>query len=74
MGLHAARLGVYLKSQRLKHQTGDGKMKRSIRKNIYGNWVGYVGRNRVEEFGEDERGAAYWLKTGDEDWFTNAYL
>lgn len=49
-------------------------MKRSIRKNIYGNWVGYVGRNRVEEFGEDERGAAYWLKTGDEDWFTNAYL
>lgn len=42
-------------------------MKRSIRKNIYGNWVGYIGRNRVEEFGCDthgERLANYWLKTG----------
>ena len=46
--------------------------KRSIRKNIYGNWVGYVGRNRVEEFGENETVANYWLKTGEVD-FVAAY-
>ena len=49
-------------------------MKRTIRKNIYGNWVGYVGRQRVEEFGDCETGAKYWLTTGDADWSTNAYL
>ena len=46
--------------------------KRSIRKNIYGNWVGYIGRKRVEEFGENETVANYWLKTGEVD-FVAAY-
>lgn len=49
-------------------------MKRSVKKNIYGNWVGYVGRLREIEFGENERGAKYWLETGDADWFDSAYL
>lgn len=48
-------------------------MKRSIRKNIYGNWVGYEGRSRVEEFGENETVANYWLKTGEVD-YVAAYL
>lgn len=47
-------------------------MQRTIRKNIYGNWVGYIGRNRVEEFGENETVAKYWLRTGVVD-FLGAY-
>ena len=44
---------------------GDETMaKRTIRKNIYGNYVGYVGRSREMEFGEDETGAKEWLETG----------
>ena len=39
--------------------------KRSIRKNIYGNYVGYVGRAREMEFGEDETRAQAWLETGE---------
>jgi hypothetical protein len=39
-------------------------MKRTIRKNIYGNWVGYVGRNKVEQFCDNESLARYWLATG----------
>lgn len=41
--------------------------KRTIRRNIYGNWVGYVGRARVEEFGDhanSESDANEWLTTG----------
>lgn len=49
-------------------------MKRSIKQNIYGNWVGYVGKSRTEEFSDRRECAEYWLKTGDEDWFTNSYL
>lgn len=49
-------------------------MKRTIRKNIYGNWVGYIGRKREVEFGDREICAQYWLNTGDDEWFDNAYL
>jgi hypothetical protein len=42
-------------------------MKRTIRKNIYGNWVGFVGKNRVEHFGDKETLARYWLATGHAD-------
>ncbi len=41
--------------------------KRTIRQNAYGTWVGYVGRARMEDFGDDthaERLAQYWLETG----------
>lgn len=48
-------------------------MKRTIKKNIYGNWVGYVGGKREVEFGTNERGAKYWVETGDDDWFWGAY-
>ena len=48
-------------------------MKRSIRQNIYGNWVGYVGRSRVEEFGEHRQVARYWLEKGEID-YNLAYL
>ena len=44
-------------------------MKRSIRKNIHGNWVGYIGRTRAEEFGDYETVARYWLETGEVDYF-----
>lgn len=42
-------------------------MKRTIRKNIYGNWVGYLGGKRAEEFGDHANSEAYaneWLATG----------
>jgi len=39
-------------------------MKRSIKQNIYGNWVGYEGRTRVHQFGENDIVAAYWFMTG----------
>lgn len=39
--------------------------KRRIAKNIWGNWVGYEGRARTQEFGEKEIEAEYWLRTGD---------
>jgi hypothetical protein len=41
--------------------------KRAIKKNIYGNWVGYEGRFRTEEFGDhanSESSANEWLATG----------
>ena len=41
--------------------------KRRVRKNIYGNYVGYYGTRRAEEFGADEIAAAYWLFTGQAD-------
>ncbi len=47
---------------------------RKINKNIYGNWVGYVGKKRVEEFRDCEVSANYWMKTGDAEWHTNAWL
>jgi hypothetical protein len=43
------------------------KMKRTIRKNVYGNWVGFVGRKKVEHFGDKETLARYWLATGHAD-------
>ena len=49
------------------HARKERKMKRTIRKNIYGNWVGFVGRNRVEHFGDKETLARYWLATGHAD-------
>jgi hypothetical protein len=39
-------------------------MKRKIKQNIYGNWCGYQGAKRSNEFGTDEIAAAYWLLTG----------
>lgn len=47
---------------------------RTIKQNVYGNWGGYIGRNRVEEFRDCRTSAEYWLKTGDDDWFTNAWM
>jgi hypothetical protein len=47
-------------------------MKRTIKQNIYGNWVGYTGRSRAEEFGNDEVAAGYWLLTGIVD-FNECY-
>jgi hypothetical protein len=39
-------------------------MQRKVKQNIWGNWCGYVGRNRVAEFGTDEIAAGYWIETG----------
>lgn len=39
--------------------------KRRISKNVWGNWVGYEGRARTQEFGDKEIVAEYWLRTGD---------
>jgi hypothetical protein len=38
---------------------------RKIKQNIWGNWNGYEGRNRVQQFGTDEISAAYWALTGE---------
>lgn len=43
-------------------------MRRRLRLNAYGNWVGYISGKRVEEFGTDEVEAFYWLRTGINDW------
>jgi hypothetical protein len=40
---------------------------RKIKQNIYGNWVGYQGGKRVEQFGTQDIAAAYWLLTGKVD-------
>jgi hypothetical protein len=40
---------------------------RKIKQNIWGNWNGYEGRNRVQQFGTDEIAAAYWSLTGNID-------
>ena len=40
---------------------------RKIKQNIWGNWNGYEGRNRVQQFGTDEIAAAYWSLTGEVD-------
>jgi hypothetical protein len=40
---------------------------RKIKQNIWGNWNGYEGRSRVQEFGTDDIASAYWLLTGDVD-------
>jgi hypothetical protein len=37
------------------------KGKRRIHQNVWGNWNGYVGRNRVIEFGTDWRRAEEWV-------------
>ena len=45
-------------------------MKRTVKQNIYGNWVGYVGRARSEEFGDhanSEADAIEWAKTGSNE-------
>jgi len=44
--------------------------KRRIKQNVYGNWVGYEGRARTEEFGDhanSESDAREWLSTGKVD-------
>jgi hypothetical protein len=43
--------------------TTQKQAKRSIKVNAYGNWVGYVGRVRSEEFGDDVDTAEIWVKT-----------
>jgi hypothetical protein len=43
------------------------KGKRSIRKNVWGNWVGYVAGKRWEMFGDDLVVAKHWLETGEVD-------
>ena len=35
--------------------------KRRIHQNIWGNWYGYLGTRRVEDFGLDEWNAFEWL-------------
>jgi len=53
--------------------TNNGKYKmekRRIKQNVYGNWVGYEGRARTEEFGDhanSESDAREWLSTGKVD-------
>ena len=42
---------------------------RKIKQNQYGNWCGYTGRVRSYEFGNDEVSAAYWLLTGEVDFY-----
>jgi hypothetical protein len=42
-------------------------MQRKIKQNIYGNWVGYLGTRRSQEFGTKEVAAGYWLLTGTVD-------
>jgi len=37
-----------------------------IKQNIYGNWNGYVGNRKVEDFGLDEVRALAWLTQVDE--------
>lgn len=43
--------------------------KRRIKQNIWGNWCGYLGRARVQEFGTDEVAAGYWSLTGEVDFY-----
>lgn len=46
------------------------KGKRKIRQNIWGNWVGYIGRERFKEFGyraSAESEALNWLNEGVEN-------
>jgi hypothetical protein len=40
--------------------------KRRIKQTIYGNWNGYVGNKRVEEFGQWEHEALAW-QAGDDN-------
>ena len=42
--------------------------RRRVRVNIWGNWNGYEGRVRVQEFGTDEIGARQWVETGKTQW------
>lgn len=42
-------------------------MKRSIRLNVYGNWIGYVGRERMYDFGDCQAYAEHWVITGELD-------
>lgn len=40
---------------------------RRIRQNVWGNWIGYEGTRRTQEFGTDEVAAGYWYWTGSVD-------
>lgn len=40
-------------------------IKYRIHQNVWGNWNGYAGRNRVREFGTDEAEAELWLSDPD---------
>lgn len=55
--------------------------KRTVRRNIYGNLIGYIGGKRVEEFNgcdinpysqAEEKAAAAWM-AGREDWQAAAW-
>ena len=39
-------------------------MKRRVRQNIWGNWCGYEGVRKTQEFGTNEVAAHYWLAHG----------
>lgn len=34
--------------------------RRRLGKNAYGNWVGFIGKRKVKDFGEDHAGAWEW--------------
>jgi len=36
-------------------------MKKRIKQNIWGNWKGYEGRRKVQDFGTDEQAARDWI-------------
>lgn len=38
--------------------------KRKVKQNVWGNWNGYEGGRKVQEFGTDDVSAGYWLETG----------
>ena len=38
------------------------KGKRTVKRNIWGNWVGYVSGRRFWEFGVDEKSANFWAE------------
>jgi hypothetical protein len=40
--------------------------KRRAHLNLWGNWIGYSGASRVEDFGTDEHDALHWLITGEQ--------
>ena len=43
--------------------------KRKLKRSIWGNINGYIGRNKVQEFGTDNIAAGYWLLTGAVDYY-----
>lgn len=52
---------VHQKSMDAMHPKGL-RGKASIRRNVWGNWNGYIGRNRVWEIGRNDLDAQWWLE------------